>query len=333
MENKKENGLFAIVEHYHYDEAQVEKLAVLVRSGTDTNIVDKNGVSPLMCVAKHSVSYLSESYDFYLKRSVNYCLTMLNLLLDAGADVNTRDTEGRTVFMLPEVIAIGEKSIGLLLALLPNHANVSSQDRQGNTALMYAVMGLHINTVQLFLSKGANVNIKNDLGLTAFELLAQCRSGSSEVIGAITRALLKAGAETAYESERTKGKNPYAETSLALRQELVVNSKKYEPTISENAKLLDATIENNQSLVEAALQHGADANTKTIYGDTPLMLASIRNYPQIVKILLKHGAIPDLADESGDTALILAEGHGHQHIAALLLNAITKTSSLPNAKD
>lgn len=320
MGNDEEKAkLLELVKHYHYGESEVERLKVLLASGAATNIVDKTGNSPLMYVARYSASFLKENHPFHIDRSVSHCLVMIRLLLDFGANVNAVDRQGRTAFMHPEVMAIADRSIALLLALLPKSVDINIQDGYGNTALMYAAIGSYVDCVRTLLSRGANVNLTNHHGLTAFELLAQHCSGNSKAIGDVASALLEGGATTRYENEKIRGGNPYSETTLSLRQELARHSVKYEPAVSEDKKLLDAAIGDRPTLAEAALKHGADANVKSVYGDTPLMLASVRGNCQIVKLLLKHGADTGVADEDGKTALTMAQERGHQDVVELLL--------------
>jgi ankyrin repeat protein len=91
--------------------------------------------------------------------------------------------------------------------LLRRGADANARDSQGRTALMFAVINVHADTVKALLEHGADVNVKADDGGTAL-MLAAC-GGDAE----IARALLDEGADEGGKFTLT------GKTALALAEE------------------------------------------------------------------------------------------------------------------
>lgn len=68
-------------------------------------------------------------------------------------------------------------------ALLGKGANVNAKDSAGRTALMFAVINLHYETVEVLLGYGADVNLRADDGATALILAAS--SGDPKIVRAL----------------------------------------------------------------------------------------------------------------------------------------------------
>ena len=107
------------------------------------------------------------SFPFYThlpdKRKGAYELA--ELLIQLGADVNTKDNEGKTPLML--TIMGLDKALPLLIKA---GVNLDVQDNKGETALMKFVKRKSDEMVNALLDAKANVFIKNLRGLTAVEL-------------------------------------------------------------------------------------------------------------------------------------------------------------------
>ncbi|MDR0780447.1 MAG: ankyrin repeat domain-containing protein [Pseudomonadales bacterium] len=88
---------------------------------------------------------------------------MVELLLNAGANANTREPAGET--MLMSAAAVGTP--GSISALLAHGAEVDALDRDyGQSALMVAAREGHADAVQLLLKAGANPNLHTNIGKT-----------------------------------------------------------------------------------------------------------------------------------------------------------------------
>ena len=115
---------------------------------------------------------------------------ILKLLIEHGADIETRDEEGATPLM--RAAEFGQT--GIVRELLKHGANVGAEDKYGNTALITAAcqcasidMPETLPSMKLLLEKGADVNAKNRDGDTALTLAL--KNHQSAVANLLKRAI------------------------------------------------------------------------------------------------------------------------------------------------
>lgn len=93
----------------------------------------------------------------------------LKRMLDAGVDVNGRDTLDQT----PLIAAVSQDSLTAVEALLKRGASVSIVDKAGWSPLHFATFFSADTTVmKALLDAGADVNAQNDRGITALYFAA-----------------------------------------------------------------------------------------------------------------------------------------------------------------
>ena len=89
------------------------------------------------------------------------------LCLEAGAEVNAVDSQDKTALMYAAAAELYWQNKSLfLLTLINAGARIDSKDQFGNTCLHYAAKGAFYPHVKLFLLSGADVNSKNANGHT-----------------------------------------------------------------------------------------------------------------------------------------------------------------------
>lgn len=110
---------------------------------------------------------------------------MVQALLRAGAEVNSRDEAKQTVLMM-----LGEESTGdIVWDLIHAGAKVDLKDEEGDTALIEAAMINNAGVVSTLLQAGAKVDDRNNQGQTAFMFAATYGLMKN------VRALITAGAD------------------------------------------------------------------------------------------------------------------------------------------
>jgi ankyrin repeat protein len=99
----------------------------------------------------------------YGRTALYYAITgkMVRRLLDAGANKDHADNEGRTALM--DV----EWKNEVFYPLLEAGANIDAQDKMGNTALIWAAEVGRLDKVCMLLRAGAKLDIRNKAGQTA----------------------------------------------------------------------------------------------------------------------------------------------------------------------
>ena len=144
-----------------------------IETGYETAKVLVNGVY-FVPVNKHKLSM--ELIKAVLETKKNG-LTRVKELVDAGADINKRDSTGHTALMLAAKRSNDSSTEGTVKIILDAGADVNAKDNLGWTALMYAAKYSATTsteaTVKMLIDAGADVNAKDDHGRTALMLAAK----------------------------------------------------------------------------------------------------------------------------------------------------------------
>lgn len=205
-----------------HDSANFFEIEKVITNGLDINARDQIGQTPLMA----AVIWHDDP-------------TVIEKLIKAGADVNMRNKYGETSLMY--AIKSGNISVTKTLIRMGADINICSEEgccpipgvmlddadllcgqlkefedrEEGGTPLMYAVMENKIPMVKLLIKAGADINAKNENGVTPL-IVAVARSDNYDCD--IIETLLKAGAidirdkygETAFDYAK---KNSYIKKS------------------------------------------------------------------------------------------------------------------------
>lgn len=206
--------------------------------------------------------------------------------------------------------AIQNRNVSEVKSLLVQGADANTKDRDGNTALMYAVDEGYPEIVKTLIDYSADVNAKDGkYGWTALKLAIY--HGYTE----IAKILIAHGADT---SE--------LETQLAIDGDnkafmMLEQAKADAHTYNVNRDLVHSAKNGDVARVKTMLAQGKNVNTKDNDGDTPLMWAALEGHLKVVKILLAHGADVNAIDKYGDTALYYAKFYGDPKIIRILKQA------------
>lgn len=159
--NDKENpALLEAIKH-----KQGEIVEILLANEAAFDKPDKNGQTPLM-------------YAIAAGEMVG-----INALIEKGADVNARDAKGKTVLMH----AVINRRFLAVQSLLVKGALVGASDQSGMTELMYAAKLGDLSIVKALLSKLPNLNHRNNLGKSAYELIPDKAEDVKDAFRSVTR--------------------------------------------------------------------------------------------------------------------------------------------------
>jgi ankyrin repeat protein len=240
---------------------------------------------------------------------------LVKLLLENGADVDSKDSSGRTPLLW--AIENGHKAVVELL--LEKGANVDSKDSGGRTPLLWAAENGDKAVVELLLKKGADIESK-DSSFSRTPLLWAAKNGHEAVV----KLLLEKGANV--DSKESNGRTPLlwamengyeAVVKLLLEKEVDLDSK---DSNFSRKPLLWAAMNGCEAVVKLLLQKGADVESKDSSGRTPLLWAAVNGREAVVKLLLQKGADVDSKDfGNGQTPLLWAVIKRHEAVVKLLL--------------
>ena len=223
---------------------------------------------------------------------------IVQILLEAKADVNTKTNDGKTA--LHQAARNGHEAVVKLL--LEATADVNAKISYGWTALHLAARNGHEAVVQQLLEAGAGVNARDSNGWTVLPLAA----GNGHE--ALVKLLLKAKADV-------NARNSNGWTALHL-----------------------AASNGHLAVVKLLLKATADVNAKSSYGWTALDVAAENGHEAVVRLLLEAKADVNAKDSDKWTALHRAAENGHEVVVVRLLleakaDVYTKTSDGSTALD
>ncbi len=126
------------------DTDSMQMFQKLFDDGADVNAADRSGTTPLQAALTRG----SGNTD------------LLALLLDKGADIKTKNAEGRNALLL----AVAGTNTAAVTLLLRRGADVNTRSSAGDTPLHLAVLSQNQDLIDALLNAGANVNLRNDRG-------------------------------------------------------------------------------------------------------------------------------------------------------------------------
>ena len=215
------------------------------------------------------------------------------------------------------VEAVKTQDTAAVHALLQEQVDVNTPQADGATALHWAAYWDDLETADLLIRAGGQVNVANDFGVGPLSLA--CTNGNA----AMVELLLKAGADP--NAVRLTGETPLMTAARTGKIDAVNVLLSYGADVNasepsqEQTALMWALSEMHLEVARTLIEHGADVNARSRGGFTPLLFAARQGDLDAARLLLASGA--DVNDEASDGSrvLLVATVRGHADLAAYLL--------------
>jgi ankyrin repeat protein len=229
--------------------------------------------------------YLSENGQTRMDRSLTVATIEELVEIEVSGDNRSISGGGMVAYVGPAhpfVKAAQEDNLEALTALIAG-MDVNLRDQRSNTtALEHAVRNANREMVQLLLSAGANVNLKNASGETALMML------DGDATSDLVWDIINVGAK--------------------------VNLKDN----FGNTALMRAATTNNLEAVKTLIDAGAEVDARDKRGLTPLMAAASEGNVNVVRALILAGADINATDDAHLNVLAHAQENDRAAVIRLL---------------
>ena len=307
-------SLYFHPEYFTDDYDRVAKL--LLHHGADVNARDTDHATPL-----HIASYMSK-------------LRVARVLLDHGANIHAKNAQGQTPLHIVSHGTRSSEycKLSLLELLLGRGAEVNARDNDQATPYLLACIRLKPNwqTAPKLLQNGADVSAVNIHGQNAWHLISQNLTYDyRETLRARMGELLldyEVGMHGRDEDERTPlhlacyhGQFYVADMLLEEGAQVdAVDVRGHTPLHQvllgnhhyQSFSMSKWDLENHPRrvlrLAQRLLENGADINAQNKDQETPLHLASCLRLHEMARLLLKHGANVNAKNSQGKSPLQVA---------------------------
>ena len=235
----------------------------------------------------------------------------MKLVLEAGANVNSKDDYGKTALHYVHIADIAE-------LLISYGADVEARNKWGDTPLHYA---RNREIAEILITHGASVSARGENGATPLH---------EAMFRGVAEALVANGADI--EARNSFGNTPLhgqaahhsggsAPVGFLIERGAEVNARNNEGQTPLHIAI-DAS--NQGGIIEELVAKGADINAVDKRGNTPLHVAiwpgwlRDRNPEKVLELLISESADVNVRNSDGLTPLDVAIDHSEEKIAALL---------------
>ena len=242
--------------------------------------------------------------------------------LQAGADVNARDSSQRTALLHA---ARGGQLLAIR-ALIEARPDLDAADQDGRTALMEAARRKEALPALELVTAGADANLADKEGWTA--LMFATKEGTLAAARAIIRSPKQSSLDALAKETSALGLAAERGRHALVRALIEAGAGVRKPEIGGRALQL-ASQEGYVDVVRTLMEAKAPLGFSAWENELPLHAAAARGQSSVVEALLEAGLDPDQADRGGQTALMKAAASGHDKVVASLLR-LGATPDLPD---
>lgn len=298
---------------------------LLVNSGAALTVKDQGAYA--LAVALHR--NLREIADYLIgchvdknavlrEACVNGFLVVVERFVSQGADVNERNSAGKTPLFLA-----ARNGHGDVVEFLINHGVELTRFAQGPYALVVALYYEHFDIGDILIASGVDLNQAFSIAcdnqcIPVMEFLmahgVAINATSNEYYTPLEKAAID-GRQAVVEFFFNHGLNlsepPHEGLALVLAAEnnhVMMAEYLIEKGADRDMALLLSAHDGFEIAVEFLLNHGADINSVTrMDHQTALHKAAQAGHDDVVEILIAHGADASIRDDAGKTAADVAE--------------------------
>ena len=142
------------------------------------NAIDNNDLNELKRLLSIDKTIIDKKYkgDTAIMKASRRCngSNVVAFLLENGANINDKEVRD-TIDQIPLIVAADGECKDIVEMLLEAGADIEHRNDQGETALIAAAQNGYTEIVQMLLDAGANVNQENADGETALDLAIKLR--------------------------------------------------------------------------------------------------------------------------------------------------------------
>jgi ankyrin repeat protein len=246
--------------------------------------------------------------------------TVVKVLIEANAETESKDKDGQTP--LSRAAEKGHETI--VKMLIEAKADVKSKDMGSRTPLCWAAMKGCKAVVETLLKVNAEIESRDSCGQTSLSKAAE--QGHDTIV----QILLEANADV--ESRDMRSRTPLYQAARKGRKAVVeallkVNAEIESRDSCGQTSLSQAAERGHEAIVKMLLEAKADIESRDRWGRTPLWWAATQKSEAVVKTLLKANAEIESKDKSGRTSLSRAAEGGKEDVVKLLLKADAQIES------
>ena len=227
---------------------------------------------------------------------------------------STSENQAKPEYSLHEAAAKGD--IEQIKSLLSKGADVNAKDDRGMTPLHEAAYYGQKEVAKLLIAKGANVSSKDTSGQTPLH--------KAVTFGSIlvSELLVAGGADVNVRDDRGNTPLHTARVKIESIEFLLAKGADVNARNNRGDTPLHVVARFPRSFAAAdyLLAHGANVNAKDNRGDTPLHNAAYINQKDLVELLVAKGAMIDEKANNGSTPLHAAAEGGSYDVVAFFLD-------------
>lgn len=161
-------------------------LVDVIKSGVDNNYCVVNFAKSCDAVTQEDLDLLkykiNQAYKIASQSADDYVLKTVTLLVENGADVNAKDSDGKPV-IFSALVGTSSTNLEILKYLISKGADVNIRDAQGNTPLFFA--SGNQAAVDILLAAGADKSLYNYSGMRYDEYTKRTKSSFVDADGSV----------------------------------------------------------------------------------------------------------------------------------------------------